>query len=134
MTALTEFLFPAPAPRRVAGIVRWWEGRRLVYNVVVGIAGSVSLGAVALISALPPQGHSMRFSWLPIVVVGLLANVCYLLGPIVEVAIEKLSRGQVRPTGPALYRMGLTFSTGLVLLPTLVTGIAWLVRVVLAIV
>lgn len=134
MTALTEFLFPAPAPRRVASIVRWWEGRRLVYNVVVGIAGSVSLGAVTLLGALPPQGHGVQFSLVPIVVVGVLANVCYLLGPIVEVAIEKLSRGQVLPTGPALYRMGLTFSTGLVLLPTLMAGMFWVARVVMAIV
>ncbi len=40
MTELTEFLFPAPARRSVSGIVRWWESRRLAYNVLVGGAGT----------------------------------------------------------------------------------------------
>ena len=133
MTALTEFLFPAPAPRSVGGIVRWWERRRVIYNVVVGLAGSVSLVTVSLIGALPPGGHGMEFSWIPVVGVGVLANLCYLLGPLVETGIEKLSRGQVLPTGPVLYRMGLTFSVGLVLLPTLMATIFWVARIVMAI-
>ena len=133
MTAITKFLFPAPAKRTVGGIVRWWEGRRLVYNVVVGAAGSLSLGAVVLLSALPPYGQILHLSWVPVAIVGVLANVCYMLGPIVEVAIEKVSGGQVLPTGPVLYRMGLTFSAGLVLLPTLIAGLSWLARIVRAV-
>ena len=31
-------------------------------------------------------------------------------------------KGEVLPTGPALYRMGLTFSVGLALFPTLIRG------------
>ena len=34
------------------------------------------------------------------------------------------------PTGPALYHMGLTFSVGLALFPTLIMLIAWIVRIV----
>ena len=37
MSAITEFLFPAPAKRTVGGIVTWWEKRRLAYNVVVNL-------------------------------------------------------------------------------------------------
>jgi len=133
VTALGEFLFPAPAPRRFGAILRWWESRRLHYNLVVGGAGVISLVAVRLIFSLPPLPHGGGIPLVAVLIVGGLANACYLLGPAAEIAIEKLSRGRVLPTGPMLFRMGLTFSTGLVLLPTLMAGMDWLYRIVRAV-
>ena len=133
MNNITEFLFPAPARRSVGAIIRWWEGRRLPYNAVVGTAGLISLGAANLVLALPPDGHGEGIPVMVVLVVGLLANVCYLLGPMAEVAIEKLGKGRILPTGPALFRMGLTFSLGLVFLPTLIAGFDWVFRIVRAI-
>lgn len=134
MTALTRFLFPAPARRSVGGILRWWEARRAAYNLVVGGAGLVSLATVELISSLPPFPRGLPgIPWQAVVAFGLLANICYLLGPAVEIAVEKLGRGQVLPTGPVLFRMGLTFSVGLALLPALMMLIAWVARIVFAI-
>ena len=130
MSALTEFLFPAPARRTVGGIVGWWERRRLAYNVAVGAGGLVTLGAAYVQAALlgfepPPLLAAAAF--------GVAANVCYCLGPAAEIAVEKLFGRSVLPTGPALYRMGLTFSVGLALFPTLlivpITVIATLVRI-----
>ncbi len=46
-----------------------------------------------------------------------------------EIAIEKLGGGKVLPTGPVLFRMGLTFSAGLALLPTLIASADWVFRV-----
>ena len=130
MTELTEFLFPAPARRSVSGIVRWWESRRLAYNVFVGAAGLVSLGAVNLItllSDLPPVDGQ----WIAVTVFGVMANVCYLLGPSIEVAAQKLWGEKLLPVGPSLFRMGLIFSVGLALFPALLVSIFWVVRVVL---
>ena len=130
MTALTEFLFPAPARRSAGSIVSWWEKRRLGYNLVVGSAGLLTMAAVRLISALPPYSSQDAVPAIAVLVVGVLANLCYCLGPAAEIAIEKLSGGRVLPTGPVLFRMGLTFSAGLVLLPTLVFSGEWLIRVI----
>ena len=129
MTELTEFLFPAPARRSVGGIVRWWESRRLAYNVFVGSAGLVSLGVVNLITSLssvPP----INGQWIAVVVFGVMANVCYLLGPAIEIALQKLWGEKLLPVGPGLFRMGLTFSVGLALFPALLFMIAWVVQVV----
>ncbi len=129
MTELTEFLFPAPARRSVGGIVRWWESRRLAYNVFVGGAGLVSLGVVNLITSLssvPP----INGQWIAVVVFGVMANVCYLLGHTVEVAVQKLWGEKLLPVGPTLFRMGLTFSVGLALFQALVVSIFWVARVV----
>lgn len=130
MSALEEFLFPAPARRTVPSILRWWEARRLKYNVAVGVSGLMGLGAARLITSLPPHAHpAFPLIWQPIVVIGVLANVCYLLGPAVESGVEKLFSGRILPVGPALFRIGLTFSVGLALLPILVTSFDWVYRI-----
>jgi hypothetical protein len=128
-SALVDFLYPSPAPRTGWGILKWWEARRLKYNAIVGASGLVSLGAFRLLMALPPDPFHVVFTPLPILMFGVLANVCFLLGPSAELAIEKLSGGKILPTGPALFRMGLTFSVGLALLPTLLAGMSWILRV-----
>jgi hypothetical protein len=118
MSALTEFLFPAPAPRSVAKIILWWERRRLAYNVAVGGAGLVSLGVLTAAASLL-RGSGTLPPWPAVAIFGVLANVCYLLGPCVEIVALRVWGRSLLPVGPALYRMGLTFSVGLALLPTL---------------
>jgi hypothetical protein len=80
--------------------------------------------------SLPPFAHNLTFTWGPIIGFGVLANICYLLGPTVETAIEKLGGGKILPTGPALFRMGLTFSVGLTMLPTLLASMDWVFRII----
>jgi hypothetical protein len=128
MTSLTEFLFPAPASRSAGKIVGWWERRRLFYNVAVGAAGLVSLVAVSAVATLF-SGTVELIPWQPVVVFGLMANVCYFLGPAVEILVHLLWGRAVLPVGPALYRMGLTFSVGLALFPTLL-AVLWAVAAV----
>ncbi len=131
MKSVAEFLYPLPAKRTVGGILRWWEARRLHYNLIVGGTGLVSLGAFRIVTLLPPDAHTFPvFSWTGILVYGLLANTCYFLGPTVEILVEKLSGGEILPTGPSLYRMGLVFSVGLTLLPPLLAGMDWVARIV----
>jgi hypothetical protein len=130
MTDLATFLFPAPAPRTAGGILRWWEARRLPYNLIVGGAGLVTLGVVGVATLIlpgdpgfPPIG--------PVVAFGVLANLFYLLGPAVEIAAHKLWGRTLLPVGPALFRMGLTFSVGLALFPSLLVALFVVIRLVM---
>jgi hypothetical protein len=129
MTQLTEFLFPAPAERRAGAIVSWWEGRRLAYNLWVGAAGTFTVAAGLVLSVLPPGGPGLPplDMWKPIVVFGILANVFYTAGPVVEILAHKIFGRQLLPVGPALYRIGLTFSVGLALFPLLIMMIGWVI-------
>ncbi len=127
-TALVEFLYPAPAPRTTWGIVKWWESRRLPYNLLVGGTGLVSWGAFHVLTSLPPSAVSLPSLWQGVVVYGVMANLCYFLGPAAEVVVHRLFKGELLPTGPGLYRMGLTFSVGLTLLPTLLATMDWAFR------
>ena len=133
MNNLTEFLYAAPASRSTPAIVAWWERRRLAYNACVGAAGLVSLGTVGLFNTLM-GGDAMFPGALAVAALfGAMANVCYFFGPAAELLFEKLWGRRVLPAGPALYRMGLTFSVGLALFPTLLTVLLAAARVVLAI-
>lgn len=132
MSQLTEFLFPAPARRSVGAILAWWEKRRLAYNLFVGAAGLVSLGWIMTLSLLPGGGFLRLgvLAWIPALIFGAMANLCYLLGPTAEILIHTVWGRTVLPVGPALFRMGLTFSVGLALFPALLTTIAWVIRIV----
>ena len=81
LQSLTDFLYPMPARRSVGGIVKWWEKRRLAYNLAVGSAGLVSVGLVHVFLALPPNGFlSTSFEWWPVpVVFGVLTTIAAFL-------------------------------------------------------
>jgi hypothetical protein len=127
---VSEVLFPLPAVRRTPiGILMWWESRRLLYNVIVGATGIVSLGIIGAISLIPPGvGAKPLPPLIAILAYGGLANICYTLGPIVEAGLQQLWKDKVLPVGPALFRQGIAFSVGLTLLPIVVVSGVWVLR------
>lgn len=133
MNSLAEFLYAPPARRSTPSIIVWWERRRLAYNAFVGGAGLVSLGTVGLAGALLGEGENLAGLLAVAAVFGVMANLCYFLGPATELLLEKLWGRRALPAGPMLYRMGLTFSVGLALFPTLLAVMLAAARVVLGI-
>ena len=132
MTAIEKYFFtPLYYPRSNWSVVRWWEARRLVFNLWVGGAGLVSLGLVTILSRLPPHPVGMRVPWQVVVGYGVLANVFYSLGPVADVALRRMLGERATPVGPVLFRYGFVFSVGLTLLPVAVAGLSWLVRLFL---
>ena len=133
MHSIADFLFPAPAERRSLAILKWWEGRRLHYNLITGGAGIFSLAITELFAILPPDNHGFFVPVVGVLVFGVLANVFYTVGPAVEITLERIWGRKALPTGPALFRMGLTFSVGLAMLPSMVSALDWGFRLVRAI-
>ena len=127
MSALTRLLVPAPAEaRNNAAIFRWWESRRLKFNVIIGATGLVTLTAVKLIALLPPISASMPvFFWPGILAYGVLANLCYSFGFVAEAAMQRAWHDETPRVGPYLFRQGLIFSVGLTLFPIALMGIGW---------
>jgi len=131
VSALTRILFPLPDYRRTpASLLRWWESRRLTYNVAVGGAGLVTLGFLGLFTVLPPGLPGPVFVWRGVVVYAVMANLGYCLGWLAEVAMRAVWREQAPDAGPALFRQGMSFAIGLTLLPIPLMGLTWLVRLV----
>lgn len=123
MSRLVNVLFPAPSIRRSPlAVIAWWEARRLTYNVAVGAAGLVTLAVADLL--VTPAGH---FVPLPLVLAyGVMANVCYTLGPVGELLLQRWLGRETYGLGPALFRHGLVFAVGLTLFPI---GVACMVGV-----
>jgi hypothetical protein len=134
VSQLVEALYPLPDIRRTPmSLLRWWESRRLFYNKVVGAAGLVTLAGFSLVALLPP--HPMPVGNLPALAVaaavyGILANGCYSLGWLAELAAQRLWGRRAPDVGPLLFRQGLIFSVGLTLLPLLLAGLIWVLRVI----
>jgi hypothetical protein len=125
MSALTRFLYPVPARRSVGSIIRWWEGRRLAYNVVVGATGIATLMVVTALELLPPGSHGLLAPLGAVLIYAAVANVCYTAGWVLEALAHTIFGDELLPFGPALFRQGLLFSVGLTLLPIVVSTIDW---------
>ena len=76
-------------PGKAAEVVLWWESRRLAYNGIVGITGVLTVCGLAFASmvrgdecGMPPPMVTM----LGIVAYGVMANLCYTVGEVTELA------------------------------------------------
>src|ERR671916_397853 len=100
MSRLVDTLYPAPDLRRTPlSLLVWWESRRLAYNRAVGSAGLVTLAGFVLLAV--------------VVIYGILANVCYSAGWLVELLARRVWGREAPYLGPWLFREGLIFSVGL---------------------
>ena len=126
MSALTRLLFPAPAEvRTTSAILRWWESRRLTFNVVVGATGIVTIALMKVIALTPPLSMHLPIFWPGILAYGVFANLCYSLGFATEATMQRAWHEETPRVGPALFRQGLIFSVGLTLFPVALMGISW---------
>lgn len=129
-TALTQLFFRSAYLAPSTGdIVRWWERRRPIYNVAVGVAGLTSLTAMSMNALLLPGTSGMDISWLgllkyPVLAYGVMANVMYTMGPILDTLIVRRWGAEYAAIGPALFRYGMAFAVGLTLLPVPISIVA----------
>lgn len=130
MSGLVRVLFPDPPLVRSPGrLLRWWESHRLTYNVIVGAAGLVTVGVSAVAQPVMGPSYHAIIPWQGVVIYGVLANLCYSSGWIVESLLQRWLGRETYGLGPSLYRHGLVFSVGLTLLPAGLMTVGILARV-----
>jgi hypothetical protein len=107
----------------------WWSRRRNRYNITLLIAAPLSLVATLIVWGLFEErlpcleitGFSIAAGF-PVFIIGfLLANICYLLGPLSEWVVRPRNVTTYRTW---VYRAGTAFSVLLVFSPALVNLIA----------
>jgi hypothetical protein len=129
-TALTRYFFRLPeSPDSPGRVIGWWESRRLSYNTFVGACGLVTLAAVntlATLASVPRPG----FPVLPVLVYGVVANVCFTGGWIAELALRPIFGEKTPVVGATLFRYGFVFSVGLTLFPISIAGIGILLHLI----
>jgi hypothetical protein len=120
---LQKLLFEPTLIRSPLRVVQWWESRRPMYNAVVGATGLVVLAYCYGLELLV-LGHIAGPPWQAVVAYGIVANVFYTFGWVVENLAERFLKRPLYGVGPALFRHGLVFSLGLTVLPGLFVTIA----------
>lgn len=90
-------------PRSVLATLLWWEFRRPLYNLAVGLSG---LPSVLLLSAFG-MGHTAIFAAL---FYAIFANVCYCLGTPAEMVARACWKDKAENYGPVLLSLGTIFS------------------------
>jgi hypothetical protein len=115
--------------RNSIDIIVWWEVRRILYNLIVGVWGAICL--LIFIWSVNASGHvapgedaiePLILLFLPFAV-----NVCYTIGWPAEIVLRKL-RPELGPTvGKLLFRAGSIFSLLLISLPALIWSVVWLI-------
>jgi hypothetical protein len=126
-TLVERYLFsPLYVPESAWAVVKWWERRRLFYNVVVGAAGvlTTAIAHIQIALAPGPEGPPLAF----ILVYALAANLFYSLGAPIDLALRRILKEQAGPVAQALFRYGVAFSIGLTLLPIPLLVLATIAR------
>jgi hypothetical protein len=117
-------------------VIRWWESRRLFFNLVVGCAGLIScfLMVVCAFTAESFVGEAIGMSDGPLLGAffifpyALLANVCYTGGWISELLMRTASRADSSAAfGLRAFRVGVTFSILVTLCPAALCWLAFFV-------
>jgi hypothetical protein len=129
--------FERSRPATGAGeVIRWWESRRLFFNLVVGCTGLVTcvLLIVCAFTADSLVGEPIGMSDGPllgvfmIVPYALLANVCYTGGWISELLVKSTRKAEATAAfGLKAFRVGITFSIFITLCPAVICWLAFAV-------
>lgn len=123
---LDRFLYPLPeVSSSPLSVARWWERRRLRFNLIVGATGGFSLAVINALALLPPGSRGPVLPVAPMLVFGVMANVCFTAGPILDWACKAIWKDDPPLVGPFLFRQGLLFSVGLTLLPIALAAVDW---------
>jgi hypothetical protein len=93
-----------PEPRTLFSTVMWWEFRRPLYNIAVGLVGLPSL------FLLPMLGLPLTGLVICAIFYGIFANVCYSLGTPAEMVAKACWKERAENYGPVLLTLGTIFS------------------------
>ncbi|MBK6486799.1 MAG: hypothetical protein IPF98_08015 [Gemmatimonadetes bacterium] len=132
-SAARRLLFrDAAGNESAAEVVRWWERRRLPFNVAVGATGLVSLTSIAVLSAVGPFPHHVFGPPLVgVLAYGVIANVAYTSGWMLELLVLRPIFGHRTGTvGATLFRYGLAFSVGISAIPIGISAVDFGIRIV----
>ena len=100
---MAEDLFPDKQPEPLLKAFAWWEKKRLLYNIIVGITGAVVMFSLPV--------HTF-FDIISVILFGILANMFYTLGFLLEVIMAHYFKKDMifEKWRPVLFWTGVIFS------------------------
>ncbi len=109
-------------------IIWWWEARRFLFNVVVGLTGMLTCFLLLAMAAFNEKslvrqaeaGGSPLLEIMAVFMYGIAANICYTGGWICEIAAKKIWQQRAAHFGEISFALGIIFSVVLTLVPAAV--------------
>ena len=109
-------------------VIGWWEARRIPFNLIVGstgilsciVVGVVILGSFFLLGGDIDLPDPPIFALFGIIAYGILANVCFTGGWLVELAIRRFWPQEPDGFATLSFYLGLLFSVLLTLTPAMI--------------
>ncbi len=121
MSSIHPIFDIAASPASRGDVIRWWESRRVAYNLVLLVIGVVAVVAVVGLGGYlvkPGVDFEEPLGILfGVPLYAIVANVCYTFGWIVELWMIGSNLGRHRTLGPRLFKAGFVFSCFLTSLP-----------------
>jgi hypothetical protein len=123
---------------RTWDIVAWWESRRISYNLIVGAAGIAS-AIVMLITGFVTEhvvGEAIGvpgspfFAIVAVIVYGIMANICFTGGWILELVSRRIWGTRAEAFGEIAFTWGTLCSVLLTLVPAAITVVVGAFRIV----
>jgi hypothetical protein len=118
------FFEPQQLPVRWWRIIRWWELRRIPFNLFIGIYGIICLAiffwGISGCNILKPGEDAIEP--LALMASPFIANICYTLGWLVELPVRFVYPSLSPNFGPRLLKLGVGFSIIIISFPAVYWG------------
>jgi len=124
----------------IVAVIKWWELRRIPYNLIVGALGLFTCVVTLLVAAIASEkfGEPLGLPDPPIIAVfaiiffGVMANVCYTGGWIIELVVQSIWKDRAGDFGQISFALGILFSAIVTLAPAILFTVLLIIRLVLA--
>ena len=119
-------------------IIKWWELRRIPFNIIIGITGIVTCAVIAAVSTIASNtfGEPLGLPNPPIVAIlgiiayGIAANVCFTFGWLIEILVRPTWQNREGAFAQISFSLGLLFSVIVTLLPAILFLIVLAIRLI----
>jgi hypothetical protein len=120
-------------------VIKWWEMRRVPYNLLVGAAGIFTCIMTVIVATIASEtiGEPLGLPDPPILAVFAViayavgANICFTGGWIAEILVKKFWREKAGAFGQAAFAVGVAFSVLITLAPSALFGGLLIARLLL---
>ena len=125
-------------PERTRDVIVWWESRRIPYNLIIGVTGIISAMVVLLTGFLTePVGgdaigaaSSPLFEILASIIYGIMANICFTGGWILELISRRIWGARADAFGEIAFTWGTLCSILLTLAPAALAVVVVAYRII----
>lgn len=121
-------------------VIKWWELRRIAYNLIVGVMGVFTCVITVLVAAIASEtfGEPLALPDPPIVIVfaviffAVMANVCYTGGWFAELLVRAVWKERAGDFAQISFALGILFSAVVTLAPSVLFTVLLMFRLILS--